>query len=159
MKFIKKSLQLSYQLFPVQYSPESGRRPYHFAFIFKKGVLVSFGVNSYQRCPKILRLARRFNVRKYTEYQYPHAETDAISKAWGKIHLDNSCVMTIIRLNRHGKLQDSKPCSYCQIVLDSLGIDKIWWSTKCGQITDGKNQFLVEELGEVHGKKYIKKET
>jgi deoxycytidylate deaminase len=153
MKFIKKSIQLSYQLFPSQYSQEKGRRPYHFAFIFKKGLLVSFGVNSYQQCPKILKLGRRFNIRKYAEYQYPHAETDAISKAWGKIHLDNSCAMTIIRLNRHGKLQDSKPCLDCQAILDSLGINKVWWSTKYGKITDGKKQLLVEDLGEIHGKK------
>lgn len=153
MKIIKKSLQLSYQLFPSQYSPESGRRPYHFAFIFKRGVLVSFGVNSYQKCPKILRLARRFNIRKYTEYQYPHAETDAISKAWGKIHLDNSCVMTIIRLNRYGKLQDSKPCVDCRAILDSIGLDKIWWSTKDGKVTNGRISILVEDLGEVSGKK------
>jgi cytidine deaminase len=160
IKIIKKSLDLSYNLFPECYEKSGeGRRPYHFAFLFKKGRLISFGINSYQKSAKIFHLGRRFNITKYSEYQLPHAETDAISKAWGKIHLDNSCTMTIIRLNRHGFLQDSKPCVDCQAILSSLGITKVWWSTKLSTITNGKLVLTLDDLKGKYGEEGFKKAT
>lgn len=151
IKSIKKSLGLAYDLFPEFYDSKNGRRPYHFAFIFKRNSLVSFGVNSYKKSSKILHLGRHFNVTKYSEHQFPHAETDAISKAWGKFHLDKSCMMTIIRLNRYGVLQNSKPCKDCQVVLSSLGINKVWWSTKDSSVTNGKTIITLEQLESFNG--------
>jgi hypothetical protein len=142
MKRIDKSLGMAFDLFPKYHQPMSGQyRPYHFAFLYKKNKLVSIGVNSYDPSPKILYLANRFNVQKYKQYNYAHAETDAISKAWGKFYLDSSFSFVIIRLNRFGMLQNSKPCANCQSIIDSIGINDVWWSTK-NCITNGKEDYV-----------------
>lgn len=138
-RLIKRSLGLCYDLFPLHY--KTGQRPYHFAFLFKKSTFVSFGINGYKQDAKILQLGNRFNIAKYKKYKYPHAETDAISKAWGKTYLDNRCSIVILRLNKFGKLQNSKPCQDCQVILDSLSITNVWWSDKNGKITNGQDFF------------------
>lgn len=143
IRILNKSIDLAYDLFPKVYNENRGRRPYHFAFIFKGNQLISFGVNGYSPASKILNLGNRFRIKKYQTHRYPHAETDAISKVWGKMLLDNSCSMTIIRVNAAGKLQNSKPCKDCQIILDSIGIKKIWWSTNNMEITNGQRSFEV----------------
>lgn len=149
MRNIGKSLSLMGDLFPKYYLEDKGQRPYHFAFLFKKNSLISFGVNGYKQDAKILYLGQRFSIEKYKKYRVPHAETDAISKAWGKTRLDNRCMIVTLRTNRFGRLQNSKPCKDCQTVLDSLGITKRWWSTRANKVTDGKIFLSINNEGDL----------
>lgn len=131
MKIIEKSLRISNELFPEYYGRH--KPPYHFAFIYRRTKLISFGVNRPTcLCPKILYFGNRFNIDQYKKYYYPHAETDAISRCWGKVFLDKNYQMVVLRLNENRELWESKPCESCQVVLDKIGIRKIWYSTKKG---------------------------
>ena len=40
-----------------------------------------------------------------------HAEVDLISRLWGRFYINNKLKVVVIRLNRFGKMQNSKPCS------------------------------------------------
>ena len=151
MRNIGKSLSLMGDLFPKYYLEGKGQRPYHFAFLFKKNSFISFGVNGYKQDAKILYLGQRFSIEKYKKYRVPHAETDAISKAWGKTRLDNRCMIVTLRINRFGRLQNSKPCKDCETILDSLDICKRWWSTKNGKITDGFRTLTIEDGELIYG--------
>ena len=77
-----------------------------------------------------LMLSKRFNTGM--EHLYLHAETDLISRLWGKYYIDDNLKMVIIRLNKRGELRCSKPCRYCNKIIRSLGIKKIWWSIDNG---------------------------
>lgn len=130
MKKLDKALRIARDLFPEK--PDLKYRTYHFAFLFKRNKVISIGTNQYEPSPKTKRLGERFGIEKYKKYSCPHAETDAISKVWGRVHLDNTYSMVIIRLNRFGKMQNSRPCSACQEILDALDIQDVWWSTQDG---------------------------
>ena len=78
-------------------------------------------------------LAQRFNLD--LEHPYLHAETDLISKLWGKYYIDSGMKMVVVRLNKRGQLRCSKPCDRCSQIIEALGITKIWWS-----IDDGFNK-------------------
>ena len=65
-------------------------------------------------------------------HPYLHAETDLISRLWGKYYIDSSLSIVIIRLNKRGEIRNSKPCAKCSKILDSLGINKVYWSTDDG---------------------------
>jgi deoxycytidylate deaminase len=106
---------------------------YHFAFIYRRTKLISFGINNpCELCPKTLYFAKRFNIEKYKKFNYRHAEIDAIRKCWGKIFLDSNYQMVVLRLNKNRELLESRPCENCQAVLDEIGIRKVWYSTKKG---------------------------
>ena len=137
-KIVDKSVQLALSLFPQAYSKKRGYRTFHFAFGWKKNELLSIGQN-YPDKPsgKALRFARMFKTRETITYPYLHAEIDLVSRLWGKVHIDNNIKIVVIRLNKTGQLQNSKPCNSCSAVLDALNVEDVWWSTKEG-ITNGK---------------------
>ena len=137
-KTIDKSVEIALSLFPEAYSQKRGYRTFHFAFGWKKNELLAIGQN-YPHKPsgKALRFARMFKTRETMAYPYLHAEIDLVSRLWGKVHIDNNIKIVVIRLNKTGQLQNSKPCNSCSIVLDALNVEDVWWSTKEG-ITNGK---------------------
>ena len=107
---------------------------FHFAFGFRKNKLLAIGQNNPEKThPDAILLSKRFNTS--IEHPYLHAETDLVSRLWGRYYIDNNLKMVIIRLNKHGKLRCSKPCPRCHQILNSLGVSKIWWS-----INDGFNK-------------------
>ena len=137
-KTVDKSVEIALSLFTQAYSQKRGYRTFHFAFGWRKNELLAIGQN-YPNKPsgKALRFARMFKTHKIMSYPYLHAEIDLISRLWGKIHIDNNVRIVVIRLNRTGQLQNSKPCKSCRTVLDALSVEDVWWSTKEG-VTNGK---------------------
>jgi hypothetical protein len=135
MNIINESLEIALSLLPrAKQERQTKNKFFHFAFGYKKNKLLAIGQNNPEKThPQALMLAKRFNTD--LTYPYFHAETDLISRMWGKHYIDNSLRMVIIRLNKHGKLRCSKPCARCEQIINSLGIDKIWWS-----IDDGFNK-------------------
>lgn len=127
-KIVVKSIELATDLFPAAYSNRDGYKCFHFAFIYKRNTLLSIGQNSYKLNPKALALANRFGVNKTKKYPSLHAEISAISKIWGREYIDGSMKMVVIRLNRKLELKNSKPCKSCSQVIQSLGIDRVWYS-------------------------------
>lgn len=132
MNIIEQSLDIALSLLPkAKRARHTKNKFFHFAFGFKKSKLLAIGQNNPEKThPQALMLAKRFNTD--TEHPYLHAETDLISRLWGKHYIDNSLKMVIVRLNKHGQLRCSKPCEKCQQILEALDITKIWWSDDNG---------------------------
>lgn len=135
MNIIDQSMDIALSLLPeAKEERQTKNKFFHFAFAYKRNKLLAMGQNNPEKThTKALMLAKRFNTK--LEYPHFHAETDLISRLWGKYYIDSSLRMVIIRLNKRGELRCSKPCKRCQSIIESLGINKIWWS-----IDNGFNQ-------------------
>jgi len=132
MSIIEQSVDIALTLLPkAKHTRQTKNKFFHFAFGFKKSKLLAIGQNNPEKThPQALMLARRFNTD--IEHPYLHAETDLISRLWGKYYIDNSLKIVVVRLNKRGELRCSKPCDKCSQILNSLGIHKIWWSEDNG---------------------------
>ena len=132
MNIIEQSVGIAITLLPkVKMNRNTKNKFFHFAFGYKKNKLLAIGQNNPEKThTQALILAQRFNIQN--EYPYLHAETDLISRLWGKHYVDNSLKMVIVRLNKRGQLRCSKPCERCDQIIRSLGLNKVWWSTDNG---------------------------
>lgn len=127
-RILKRSIKTSHMLLE---SAESLHKFNHFCFIWRKNKLVAIGKNKPIATDRMaLYFGERYNVEKFKNYPFLHAEIDAISKCWGKNHLDNSYSMIVIRMNKDGSFKNSKPCIHCQPIINAIGIEKIYWSTE-----------------------------
>jgi hypothetical protein len=135
MSILDQSFDIALSLLPkAKQARNTKNKFFHFAFGFRKNKLLAIGQNNPEKThTQALVLSQRFNLD--LEHPYLHAETDLISRLWGKYYIDNSMKMVIVRLNKRGQLRCSKPCERCEQIINSLGITKVWWS-----IDDGFNK-------------------
>jgi len=126
MKIIKKAIKLSYDRF----KPNPYQRRYHFAIAFDVNKPIAIATNNPIKINhKAYKIGQKFNISQYQKYPYSHAESHLISKLldrYNTIRTDWSVV--VLRINRQGRLLMSKPCENCQTILDSLGLNKVYWS-------------------------------
>lgn len=126
MKIIEKSVDMSLKLVNPSLSMYQ-----HFSFVYIRNKLLAIGQNETDRTNyKSMKLAKRFRAVKPLQFPYIHAETDAISKLWGKVYLCHRHTLVSIRLNRHGELRVSKPCVDCSQVIDGLNLTCIYFDGK-----------------------------
>jgi hypothetical protein len=132
MNILDKSYNIALGLLPKAKNDRNTKNKFfHFAFGFKKNKLLAIGQNNTEKThTQAFVLSKRFNTN--IDYPYLHAETDLISKLWGKYYIDNSMKIVIVRLNKRGQLRYSKPCERCKDVINALGLTKIWWSINDG---------------------------
>ena len=125
----EKSLKLAQKLFPISYKTRQRYRTYHYAFGYIGKKLIGIGSNIPERPnAKALYFGKRFNIEQFKDYPHLHAEIDLLARLWGRYHIDGDLSIYLVRLNRFGEQQNSKPCSACQEVLDALGISEIFWT-------------------------------
>jgi hypothetical protein len=132
MNIINQSINISLTLLPrAKECRDTKNKFFHFAFGYKKNKLIGIGQNNPEKThTQALILAKRFKTD--LKYPYLHAETDLISRLWGKQYIDGSMKMVLVRLNKHGKLRNSKPCARCAKIIKALGITDVYWSTDDG---------------------------
>lgn len=132
MNILDQSFDIALSLLPkAKQARNTKNKFFHFAFGFRKNKLLAIGQNNPEKThTQALLLSQRFNLD--TDHPYLHAETDLISRLWGKYYIDSSMRMVVIRLNKRGELRCSKPCERCEQIIQSLGINKIWWSIDNG---------------------------
>lgn len=132
MNIIDQSVDIAMTLLPKAKQGRNTRNKFfHFAFGYKKNKLLAIGQNNPEKThTQALIIAKRFNID--SNHPYLHAETDLISRLWGKYYIDENLKMVVVRLNKRGELRNSKPCEKCSKILDSLGVTKIWWSVHNG---------------------------
>lgn len=128
-KIINQSLLLTHKLFNEDYLTKK-QRCWHFCFAYKRNRLLAIGRNEMDSAYH--GMLKKFNI--YEKYPYRHAEEDCISRLWGKTTVDNSIKFVVIRLNAHNKICNSKPCVKCQTIFNALNVNKIFYSTKNGDI-------------------------
>lgn len=99
----------------------------HIAFLVKNGKIVHIGTNSCRTHPKTLEYP-------YQNHQLVglHAELAVCLKS-GKEDL-GGYEMIVLRFDRTGKLNNSKPCCGCQSVIKQFNIDKVWYSNSKGEV-------------------------
>ena len=126
---VDKSLEIAHKLFPQDYSHRAKYRTYHYAFGFIGRKLVGIGLNQPNKPnAKALYFGKRFNVEQFKEFSYLHAEIALLSKLWGKIHINEDLSIYLVRLNKFGQQQNSKPCRNCQEIFDALSITDVYWT-------------------------------
>lgn len=132
MNILDQSFDIALSLLPkAKQARNTKNKFFHFAFGFRKNKLLAIGQNNPEKThTQALLLSQRFNLD--TDHPYLHAETDLISRLWGKYYIDSSMKMVVVRLNKRGELRCSKPCERCEQIIQSLGINKIWWSIDNG---------------------------
>lgn len=132
MNILDQSLNIALTLLPKAKEYRNTKNKFfHFAFGYKKNKLLAIGQNNPEKThTQALLLAKRFNIE--SNHPYLHAETDLISRLWGKYYIDSNLKLVVVRLNKRGQLRNSKPCDKCSIILESLGITQVWWSIDNG---------------------------
>ncbi len=134
-KFIEKSIIHITKIFPAIYDNRTKRGSYHFAVGLSKNRIIAVGVNHpEQPNPKALRFAQQLGLSDKLSYPFIHSEEDLVSKLIGMNKLSSSIKVVVLRINRFGKLCQSAPCRNCKTVLDSYGLNRVWYSTAEGEI-------------------------
>lgn len=135
MRILDESLKIAKELFTDNYDPKHNTC-WHYAFGYKRNKLLAIGQNNMKMCPDhiSLKFARKFDTD--TKFPNRHAEIDLISKMWGKIYIDSSIKIIVIRLNKYLELQNSRPCPRCLKIIQALGVTRIYHSTSDSNIIE-----------------------
>ncbi|MFW6310892.1 MAG: hypothetical protein ACOC1K_01525 [Nanoarchaeota archaeon] len=107
------------------------------AVIFKGRRILSSGHNEHRPYSSIS--------LKYRNLNTTHAEQSAIFsiKDWSKI---KGCSILIIRANSSGRLSLGYPCPMCQEVINHVGINKVYFSNRKGEISFVRTQELNPKM-------------
>ena len=144
-KIIVKTIKKSY----AAWQPSPLIRCYHYAAAFEKNKMIAFAKNNPIKFnAKAYRMGEMFNIDTYKEYPYPHAESHLVSKLLDRYNtIDPSWSIVVMRINRKGLILGSKPCENCSKLLNSVGLNDIYYSTDCGNFNDSVGNFIqVDEL-------------
>ena len=130
---------------------------------FKHGAILSKG-------PKIIVKGYNRNRSKFLNVSYTsiHAEMDVIRQYCDNIlHINvdlrcntikipkiNRYILWVVRIDKHHKLMYSKPCSNCLGLLKKMGVKKIGYSDKNGNIVIENTQNIFTDYLSSAQKKY-----
>lgn len=87
--------------------------------IVKKGKVIGLGINKMKTHPK-----------SNTPYKTIHCEFDAVLNA--RIEDFKDCSIYIYRETPTGKIANSKPCKSCEAMLESIGMENVYYSHEEG---------------------------
>ncbi len=93
------------------------------------------------------RIGEQFNLPKYKEYPFVHAESHLISKLLDMYNtIDSNWSIVVLRINRKGIILGSKPCENCNKLLYAVGLDNIYYSTDDGNFCNNSG-YSIENSG------------
>lgn len=123
VKIINRTVDIAKALCPLNLE----HRCSHIAFLIKNSKIVHIGTNSCKSHPQTLKYA-------YKNHQLVglHAELNVCMKS-GKEDL-RDYKMVVLRVDRTGKLNNSKPCCGCQSVIKQFNIQEVWHSDHKGEV-------------------------
>lgn len=126
MKIIQKTIDRAYK----KWALVDNIRCYHYAAAFKGNKMIEFAMNNpIIKDAKAYRLGQQFNIKRYKKFPYLHAESYLVTKLLSRYDkIDASWKIVVLRIGRSGKILLSKPCCNCQKILDSVGLDTVYWS-------------------------------
>ena len=122
-KILKRTVDIAKAMCPLNLE----HRCSHIAFLIKCGKIVHIGTNSCKSHPETLRY-------DYKDHQKVglHAELSVCMKS-GKEDLSDF-KMVVLRVDRTGKLNNSKPCCGCQSVIEQFNVGEVWYSNAVGEV-------------------------
>ena len=141
MKIINKTIRKAYQ----HWTPSRLIRCYHYACAFDGNKMICFTKNNpIKTNAGAYRIGEDFNLPKYKEFPFYHAESHLISKLLNKYNtIDPAWKIVVMRLNRQGYILGSKPCENCNKLLTAVGLTDVLYSTDCGNFCDSIGNFAV----------------
>ena len=144
MKILKQTIKKAY----ANWNPNPLVRCYHYAAAFDGNKMICFTKNNpIKTNAKAHRIGEQFNIPKYIEYPYVHAESHLISKLLDMYNvIDSNWTICVMRINRKGLILGSKPCENCNKLLNAVGLSDIYYSLDNGNFSDGKENIVVDEL-------------
>jgi len=110
--------------YAIQEAQKSEFKFRHGCVIFKGSKIISTGYNEVRYC-------KRLDYRYKKWINSLHAEQRTILFTNANI---KRCSILVVRINKNNKLVNSKPCKVCQSLMQDVGITKIHYSDKDGQI-------------------------
>lgn len=141
MKIITKTIRKAYN----SWNPTKLIRCYHYAAAFNGNKMICFTQNNpIKTNAKARRIGEQFNLPKYIEYPYVHAESHLISKLLDMYNaIDPNWTVCVLRINRKGLILGSKPCENCDKLLKAVGLNDIYYSTDDGSFSNsfGENVY------------------
>ena len=145
MKIINKTIRKAY----ANWNPSPLIRCYHYAAAFQGNKMICFTKNNpIKTNTRAYRIGEQFNLPKYIEYPYVHAESHLISKLLDQYNtIRSDWALCVLRINRKGLILGSKPCENCNKLLSAVGLKDIYYSTDGGNFSDSiGNLITVDEL-------------
>ena len=144
MKIINKTIRKAYN----SWKPCKAIRCYHFSGAFDGNKMICFTQNNpVKTSAGAYRIGEDFNLPKYKEFAFYHAESHLISKLLDRYNtIDPNWKIVVMRINRKGLILGSKPCENCDKLLRAVGLDNIYYSTDSGDfchINDSVEACLV----------------
>lgn len=90
------------------------------------------------------RIGERFNLPKYKDYPFVHAESHLVSKLLDSYNtIDPNWSIVVVRINRKGIVLGSKPCENCHKILSALGLNNVYWSTDNSNFEDSSGNIIT----------------
>ena len=123
VKTINRTIDIAKAICPLNLE----HRCSHMAFLIRCGKIVHIGTNSCKSHPETLKY-------DYKDHQKVgmHAELAVCMKS-GKDNLKDY-TMIVLRVDRTGKLANSKPCCGCQSVIQQFDVGEVWYSDNKGNV-------------------------
>jgi len=123
VKTINRTIDIAKAMCPLNLE----HRCSHMAFLIRCGKIVHIGTNSCKSHPETLKY-------DYKDHQKVgiHAELAVCMKS-GKDNLKDY-KMIVLRVDRTGKLANSKPCGGCQSVIQQFDVGEVWYSDNKGNV-------------------------
>jgi tRNA(Arg) A34 adenosine deaminase TadA len=122
-RILKKAVETAHALCPTNWKNVNNS---HIAFLVKKNKIVKIGWNRKRTHPEISK-------HPYHDgYVGTHAELDVILKSGLEDLNDHS--MIVLRVDRKGRLANSKPCPGCLSLLKSYNVEEVFYSDTEGNI-------------------------
>jgi tRNA(Arg) A34 adenosine deaminase TadA len=122
-RILKRAVETAHALCPTNWKNVNNS---HIAFLVKKNKIIKIGWNRKRTHPEISK-------HPYHDgYVGTHAELDVILKSGLEDLNDHS--MIVLRVDRKGRLANSKPCPGCLSLLKSYNVDEVFYSDTEGNI-------------------------
>jgi len=134
MKIIQKTIRKAYN----NWNPCREIRCYHYSAAFDGTKLIGFTQNNpIKTHTGAYKIGEDFNLPKYKEHPFYHAESHLISKLLDRYNtIDPNWSVVVMRINRRGLILGSKPCENCSKLLSAVGLNTVFYSTDDGDFCD-----------------------
>ena len=117
---------------------DSNLKCQHFSFIFHKNKLITVGKNSKKSNPTNLRNPKTDANGEKVKDKYTCSELNAFIKFKNMTNINFSKTSVVVtRIDKNGKIRNSKPCTSCQSLLNFINPKEIFYSID----SEGENKF------------------
>lgn len=139
-KIIDATIKKAYR----NWKPCRAIRVYHYSAAFDGNKMICFTQNNTLKTHTgAYRIGEDFNLPKYKEHPFFHAESHLISQLLDRYNtIDPNWTICVLRINRKGLILGSKPCENCSKLLSAVGLNDVYYSMDDGNFSDSFNNTI-----------------